>query len=71
MKILYDKDNNPILSMGGDVDKLIAKYDKLIKKQQEALNQEYKDQQRNATDKMNEGQGFAGKDGAFNKQAIK
>lgn len=71
MKILYDKDNNPILSMGGDIDKLIAKYDKLIKKQQEALNQEYKDQQRNATDKMNEGQGFAGKDGAFNKQAIK
>lgn len=57
--------------MGGDIDKLIAKYDKLIKKQQEALNQEYKDQQRNATDKMNEGQGFAGKDGAFNKQAIK
>lgn len=71
MKILYDKDNNPILSMGGDIDKLIAKYDKLIKKQQEALNQEYKDQQRNATSKMNEGQGFAGKDGAFNKQAIK
>ena len=71
MKILYDKDNNPILSMGGDIDKLIAKYDKLIKKQQEALNQEYKDQQRNATDKMNEGQGFAGKDGAFNQQAIK
>jgi hypothetical protein len=71
VKILYDKDNNPILSMGGDIDKLIAKYDKLIKKQQEALNQEYKDQQRNATDKMNEGQGFAGKDGAFNKQAIK
>lgn len=57
--------------MGGDIDKLIAKYDKLIKKQQEALNQEYKDQQRNATDKMNEGQGFAGKDGAFNQQAIK
>ena len=69
--LAYDKNNNPILSMGGDVDKLIAKYDKLIKKQQEALNQEYKDQQRNATDKMNEGQGFAGKDGAFNKQAIK
>jgi hypothetical protein len=57
--------------MGGDIDKLIAKYDKLIKKQQEALNQEYKDQQRNATDKMNEGQGFAGKDGAFNEQAVK
>lgn len=71
MKILYDKDNNPILSMGGDIDKLIAKYDKLIKKQQEALNQEYKDQQRNATDKMKESQGFMGKDGAFNKQAIK
>ena len=71
MKILYDKDNNPILSMGGDIDKLIAKYDKLIKKQQEALNQEYKDQQRNATDKMNEGQGLGGMDGAFNKQAVK
>ena len=69
--LAYDKNNNPILSMGGDVDKLIAKYDKLIKKQQEALNQEYKDQQRNATDKMNEGQGFLGKEGAFNRQAIK
>ena len=50
--------------MGGDIDKL-------IKKQQEALNQEYKDQQRNATDKMNEGQGLGGMDGAFNKQAVK
>ena len=53
--------------MDGNIQSLIDHYDQLIKKQKEALNQEYRDQQSNATTKMTESAGFA--KGAFNQQA--